>query len=441
MKRLYSLFIAALVLFAIPVPADQEQNGIEGYTCSKVYLLRLKGSINPGSSELLKRALKEAQADSNTMLLIILDTPGGLVSSLRDMVQAVMSSKIPVVVYVAPAGAQAASAGALLTLAAHVAAMAPGTNIGAAHPVGIGPGSGKEDKTMAQKAENDLAAMARSIATERGRNPKWAEDAVRSSVSASATEALAMKVIDLITRDQDELLGMLNGRVIRLDHKKVRLDLEGFQIIQVTETLRERVLRTIADPNIAYILMMIGLAGLYFEFSHPGAIFPGTIGALCLLLGLYAMQALPVSVTGLLLLALGIVLFVLEIVITSHGILGASGLVALFLGSLMLFDTSTGAHLASSVLYPTIITIGLFLSVITYLATRATLSRPKAGREALIGEKGIVRKTVGPKGGQIFVDGELWTAYSKSIIPEGTQVVVTEIDGLKLKVRPLDKTS
>ena len=401
---------------------------------SRVYFVKLRGSINPGAAELLKRALLEAERGKVTCLVIELDTPGGLVATLRDMVQGIMASPVPIVVYVMPSGAQAASAGAILTIAAHVAAMAPGTNIGAAHPVNLGSG-GEKDETMKQKAENDLAAMARSIATERGRNAEWAERAVRESVSASAGEAMELKVIDILAKDLGDLLQQLDGMTVNLPDGPAKLVVKAPQIIEIKESLREKILRTIADPNIAYILMMIGLTGLYFEFAHPGTIFPGAIGAICLLLSLFALQALPVSAAGLLLLLLAVILFVMELVITSHGILGAAGLAALFLGSTMLFDTpKTGVSIDTGVLWTTLLGVGSFLAAITYLATKATLSRPKSGAEGLMGETGLVRKAVEKKGGKVFLHGELWTAVSDETIPEGAEVKVTGIDGLKLRV-------
>lgn len=431
------LLLVSTLFLSVLAPSlwGDDQNKPQNTTDhSRIYLVKLKGSINPGAAEILKRALREADRGLATCLVIELDTPGGLVSTLRDMVQEVMASSIPTVVYVTPSGAQAASAGAILTIAAHVAAMAPGTNIGAAHPVNLGSG-GEKDDTMKQKAENDLAAMARSVASERGRNAEWAEKAVRESVSASAREALELKVIDILAKDLSDLIQQLHGMTVSLPDGPVKLVISNPEIIQIKESLREKILRTIADPNIAYILMMIGMTGLYFEFAHPGTIFPGTIGAICLLLGLFALQALPVSTAGLLLLLLAIVLFVMELVIASHGILGAAGLVALFLGSIMLFDTSkTGVSIDTDVLWTTLLGVGSFLAAITYLATRATLSRPKSGAEGLIGEKGLVRKTVGKRGGQVFLHGELWTAVSEETIPEGTEVKVIDMEGLKLRV-------
>ncbi len=401
---------------------------------SLIYLVELRGSINPGAAELLKRALKEADMGQAECLVIELDTPGGLVSTLRNMVQEVMASTIPTVVYVSPSGAQAASAGAILTIAAHVAAMAPGTNIGAAHPVNMGSGGGK-DEIMKQKAENDLAAMARSMAAERGRNAEWAENAVRESVSASAREALELKVIDILAKDLNELIQQLDGITVSLPDGPAELVISNPEIIQIEESLREKILRTIADPNIAYILMMVGMTGLYFEFAHPGTIFPGTIGAICLLLGLFALQALPVNTAGLLLLLLAAVLFVMELIVASQGILGAAGLAALLLGSIMLFDTSkTGVSIDTDVLWTTMLGVGSLLAAIIYLVTRATLSRPQSGAEGLIGEKGIVRKTVGMSSGKVFLHGELWTAVSEETIPVDTEVRVIGIDGLKLRV-------
>ncbi len=432
-------FTGAVLLFSVILISYVSGPGLcgqkrgESISPSKIYLVRLKESINPGAAELIKRSIREAARGNGTCLVIELDTPGGLASTLRDMVQEVMASPVPIAVYVAPSGAQAASAGAILTISANIAAMAPGTNIGAAHPVSLLPGTEK-DKTMKQKIENDFAAMARSVASERGRNVKWAEKAVRESVSASAREALKLGVIDFVARDLNDLLRQMNGMTVKLHRGPVRLTIRSPKIIEIKEDLREKILSTIADPNIAYILMMIGLTGLYFELAHPGVIFPGTIGAISLLLGLFALQALPVSTTGLLLLLLAVVLLVMELFITSHGVLGAMGLLALLLGSLMLFDTSTGVSIDPGVLWPTVLGIGSFLATITYLATRATLSRPKSGAEALLGKRGIVRKAVGQRGGQVFLHGELWTAVSRETIPEGSEVEVTGVDGLKLRV-------
>ncbi len=403
-----------------------------------VYLVDIKGSINPGTYQLFTRALESAQANGSC-LIIELDTPGGLVSTLRQMVQGVMASSVPVVVYVAPSGARAASAGAILTMSANIAAMAPGTNIGAAHPVGISQNK-SEDNVMKEKVENDLAAMARSIAFRRGRNVKWAEAAVRKSVSVTADEALRLRVIDLVAENMDDLLSRINNRRVKLAGKEVVLKTKGARLAWVKENLRERILTAIGDPNIAYILMMIGVAGLYFELANPGTMFPGIIGGISLLLGLYAMQALPVNTVGLVLFFLGIALFVAELFITSHGLLGIGGAISLILGSVMLFNTpATGVKVAAGVLWPTLVTVVLFLGGTVFLAVRATLSRPRAGTEALIGETGIARRQITPQDGLVFVHGELWRARSDSPVLPGTKVRVVSVKGLVLKVKPISK--
>lgn len=431
------LGFTVILFFAVAVTLTAVTPGKTTETAAKrptVCLVRLTGTVNPGMAELLRRALAQAQQEGALCLIAELDTPGGLVTTLRDMVQDIMASPVPVVVYVAPSGARAASAGALLTIAANVAAMAPGTNIGAAHPVDIGQRGG-EDETMAKKAENDIAAMARAVATERGRNAAWAEKAVRESVSASATEALELNIIDILARDLDSLLLQLEGLEVIVQGRKTKLAVEDPVVLEIKESLREKVLQTIADPNIAYILMMIGVTGLYFELAHPGTILPGTAGAICLLLGLFALQTLPVSATGLLLLLLAVILFVLELLISSNGILGLSGLVALLLGSLMLFNSSkTGISIASGVLWTTFISVGSFLGAVVYLATRATLSKPLSGMEGLLGERGSVIEAVGPNGGRVFLHGELWTAISEETIPAGVEVRVVGFKGMKLKV-------
>jgi len=396
--------------------------------------IRLSGSINPGMLQYFRRAVKKAESQEAELLLVILNTPGGLVRTLRDMVQAVMTSRVPVAVYVAPAGAQAASAGALFTMSAHVAAMAPGTNIGAAHPVV--PGSdAKDHSTMNQKMENDVAALARSIATERDRNVKWAEEAVRKSVSATAKEALALKIIDLTAKTEEELLSSVDGMEVRTTRGLMKLHTARYSITEIAPVLREKIMMTVADPNIAYILMMIGAAGLYFELAHPGVILPGAAGAISLILGLFAMQVLPVNTTGLLLLLLALVLFLMELFITSHGVLGAAGLISLILGSLMLYDTpGSGVSLSASVMWPTVAVAGTFFMTIAFLAARAQFRRPQAGREALIGETGQVREETGPSGGMVYVHGELWRAVSDTPLETGTEIEVTGMSGMKLRV-------
>jgi len=404
-----------------------------------VFKVRIDGAINPGTCQLLERALRAAEHGGASLLIVELDTPGGLVTSLRKMVKLVMGSPVPVCVYVSPSGAQAASAGALLTLSAHIAAMAPGTNIGAAHPVDP---SGKMDKDsiMGQKVENDLAAMAKAIAEERGRNAKWAEEAVRRSVSATSSEALEAGVIDIVAEGLQELLEQIRGRQVRTSAGLVRIMPDEGPVQVVKENLRDKILKAIADPNIAYILMMIGVVGLYFELAHPGAIFPGTAGAICLVLGLYAMHTLPVNAVGIVLIVLSVIFFIMELFIVSHGLLGLAGVVCLVLGSIMLFDQEvTGMDISSSILWPTVITVSISMATILFIATKAMLKRPRTGREGLIGLEGVVREKVDGDKGLVFLHGELWSAESSRPIPRGRKVKVVGINGLRLVVEPVDE--
>lgn len=428
------LFISCFIISLTPGMGCGATAAAPASSPSRILKIELEGSMNPGMFQFFSRALKSAETEHAEMLLVILNTPGGLVRTLRDMIQAVMASSVPVVVYVAPAGAQAASAGALFTMSAHLAAMAPGTNIGAAHPV-IPGGDNKKGSTINEKMENDVAALARSIAGERGRNVKWAEEAVRKSVSATAEEALKLHIIDLAPRSIEELLSSINGMEVVTAAGADILHTEVYAISGIKPRLREKIMSIIADPDIAYILMMIGAVGLYFELAHPGVILPGTVGSISLILGLFAMRVLPVNATGMLLIMLAMVLFFLELFIVSHGILGAAGLVSLVMGSLMLYDIpGSGVALSASVMWPTVITAGVFFMTIAYLAARAQLRRPSAGREAMIGARGVVKRRTDPVGGTVFVHGELWNAVSDSIIEEGEEVEVTGIQGMKLRV-------
>jgi membrane-bound serine protease (ClpP class) len=345
-----------------------------------------------------------------------------------------LASKVPVVVFVYPGGARAASAGVMITMAADIAAMAPGTNIGAAHPVGAG---GKEiDETMSEKVINDMVAQAKSVAEKRNRNAKWVEDAIRESVSVTETEALKENVIDLIATDTDDLIKQLNGREIK---DRGILKLANVKKVVIKETLRTKILKTISNPNIAYILMMIGLAGLYFEFSHPGSIFPGVIGAIALILAFFAMQALPVNYAGILLIVLAIIFFIMEMKITSYGLLSVAGVVSLLLGSLMLFKGSAPEmKLSLQVVLPTIIVISGFFVAVAGLVFRAQISKPVTGSTGLVGEVGVVKKALTPEG-KVFVHGELWNAKAKDPIDKGAKVRIVQVVNLILEVEPADQ--
>ncbi len=396
---------------------------------SEIYILEISGSINPGVAEFVKKGIKKASAGGVSCIIIELDTPGGLSESMRDIVMAIFASKVPVVVYVSPSGARAASAGVMITMAADIAAMAPGTNIGAAHPVGAG---GKEiGGAMSEKVTNDMVAHAKSIAEKRGRNADWVEKAVRNSVSVTETEALKSNVVDIVAKDLDDLIKQINGRTVK-DKGVLRLD--GVKRTLLKEDLRTKILKTISDPNIAYILMMIGLAGLYFELSHPGAVLPGVVGGISIVLAFYAFQTIPINAAGFLLIILALVFFIMEMKIASYGLLSIAGITALLLGSLMLFEnTDSDLKLSWKVLMPTLVFVSGFFVIVSGLVFKSHLSKPKTGASGLIGEIGVVKEPLIPEG-KVLVRGELWKAISKDPIQKDVKVRVVKVINLVLEV-------
>ena len=426
MKRLKHLVWALLVLLLAA--------GAAGSAAPRaVFVLPAVGSINPGLAEFIVEGIHQAERENAAALVIELDTPGGLETSMRQIVQAISNAKVPVVVYVYPRGARAASAGVFITMAANVAAMAPGTNIGAAHPVSVG--MGKIDKTMEKKLLNDMVAHGRSLANERGRNADWMEKAIRQSVSIPATEAVKLKVVDLMADNREDLLAKINGRKVEVGGKQLVLTTVGVPVKEIPEGLRTRVLKYIADPNIAFILMMIGLAGLYFEFAHPGVVLPGVIGAICLLLAFFAFQTLPIYFIGILLILLAFIFFILEFKIISYGLLSVAGLVSLFLGGMMLFRGGEGGlDISWSVLIPTVAIVSLFFIVVAGIVFRSHLLRSTTGAAGMVGERGVVYTPLNPEG-QVFVHGEYWQAISDETIAKGEAVVVLEVLDLKLRVR------
>jgi membrane-bound serine protease (ClpP class) len=415
------LFIGLSMPVAVLGQAPPESN--------EAMIIELEGPVNPGTALYVIRGLEKAKKTGAALSIIRLDTPGGLGSSMRSIVKAILNSPVPVVVYVGPKGAGAASAGVMITVAGHVAAMAPGTNIGAAHPVAAG---GKDiEKTMSEKVVNDMASYARGIAEGKGRNGEWVEKAIRESVSITSDEALQKNVIDLVAEDIDELLKSLEGRQVRMPGGVITLKTKDLKKSYFRPGFRDRILKTISDPNIAYILMMIGLAGLYFELSHPGAIFPGVIGAISLILAFFAFQTLPVNYAGLLLIVLAIILFIAEVKVTSYGILSIGGLISLTIGSIMLFED---VSVSLKLMMPTIVLVGGFFVVVAGLAFRAYRTKPKGGSEGLLGEVGLVKERIDPEG-LVFVHGEYWRAESLEKLEPGEKIQVVGVEGLILKVK------
>ncbi len=397
-------------------------------------MLPYSGVINPVASEYVDKGLEKARALGAQALVLQLDTPGGLDKSMRLIIKSMLASPIPVVVYVAPSGSRAASAGVFITIAAHVAAMAPGTNIGAAHPVALG--GGKMDKTMIEKVENDAAAYIRSLAERWGRNADWAEEAVRKSVSIQASEAVEKGVVDLLAPSLEELLAKIDGRALQAGGRTVTLATAGAPVVTVSMTLKQRILSFLSHPNVAYLLMLLGFYGIFFELSSPGAVFPGIIGGIAIILAAYALQLLPVNWAGLALMALALVLFLLEIKVPSHGALTIGGVVALTLGSLMLFDSPDPLlRVSLKVIIPAVVVTSGFFIFLVGKTAQAHRARVTTGREGLVGAEGVVREWADGHG-TILLRGELWKAESQSALVSGQEVTVTETDGLTLTVTP-----
>ncbi len=401
-------------------------------SAADIIVITVEGVVNPVMSEFISKSIEKAEKENSDALVIELDTPGGLDTSMRSIVKKIISSEVPIVVYVSPSGARAASAGVFITLAAHVSAMAPGTNIGAAHPVGMG---GKMDKTMAEKAVNDAAAYIKSLAEKRNRNAGWAEQAVRESVSVTEKEALQLNVIDLVAPDLSTLLESIDSKEIETAIGKKTLHTKDVPVLRKETNLRHKILELISDPNIAYLLMLLGFYGIFFELTNPGAIFPGVLGALSLILALYSFQTLPVNYAGLLLIVLAVVLFILEIKVTSFGMLTVGGLISMIIGSIMLFDSPLPFFRVSlKVILPAVTLTTLFFSLSVFLAVKAYRRKPVTGVEGLVGLEGEARTNIHHKG-QVFVHGEIWKAWSDEPVAAGEKVIVEKVEDLRLKVR------
>ncbi len=427
MRRTLLLFAALLALgFAAPAhPAE-------------VVVVHIHDTIQPASQRYLERGLDEAARRDASLAIVELDTPGGLMSSMREMVTAITTSPVPVAVYVTPAGAQAASAGFFLLMAADIAAMAPGTNTGAAHPVG---GQGKNlPEDVRLKATNDAAAMIRSLTKPRDRNVELAEKAITESLSFSADEAHEKNLVEVVEPDLPALIKALDGREVhRFSGEAATLELKDAIVTEVPPSRAEELLSVLANPNIAYILMAIGMLGIYMELAHPGAVLPGVVGAIALLLALFSMSVLPVNLVGVALMLVALVLFILEVKVTSYGLLTVGGLIAFVLGSLMLFDAPIpDMRVSLSVILPTAVVLA---GVVIFLLTRVVRvhrTRPATGREGMVGEVGEVRVALAPEG-TVRVHGEWWVARSSgSELPVGTRVRVTRVDSFTLEVEPID---
>jgi len=429
-KRKVTIAMIMVILFFIGIPSYGENEKV-------VEVLKLEGPISPVSADRLDKALRRAIEKKAQCLIIQLDTPGGLDQSMRQMVKAMMNSKIPIVVYVSLKGARAASAGVFITLASHIAVMAPGTNIGAAHPVALGV-TGALSKEMEEKVVNDAAAYIKSIAEKRGRNSVWAEKAVRESVSVTAKDALKLGIIDFIAEDMEELLEQLNGREVEINKTYFVLKTRG-AVLDFTElTFREKFLQTLADPNIAYILLMVGIWGIILEFFHPGMFLPGIAGAICLILSFFALQLLPFSLAGILLIILALILFILEVKVPSYGALTIGGIIALTLGSFMLISPSA-IYISISLRYViSMVSVTSFIFIfIVFYAIKAQFRKPVTGLRGMIGSRGIARSDLTPEG-KIQIHGELWNAIlnsDKEVIKKGDKVEVVKVEGMKLVVK------
>ncbi len=416
-----SIFIVSLFLMPCIVDANE------------VYAIRIQGTINPPMASFVNESIANAEKNGSEALLILLDTPGGLDTSMRDIIKGIMESNIPVIVYVYPSGARAASAGSVILLASHIAAMAPGTNAGAAHPVSVG--QEKADKVMMEKVTKDAEAYVRSIAKQRGRNEEWAAKSVKESASITATDSVEKNVADLVAASIDELLEKIDGKKVETKKGKIVLKTKGKKAAEIAMPFKYKFLSYISDPNVAYILMMIGIYGILFEIYSPGTIFPGVIGGISLILALYSFQTLPISYAGLFLILLGVIFFILELKIVSHGALGIAGIISLVIGSIMLIDLPSSIL---SISYTTIIIVAVltgifFFGVLSY-AIKAQLSRITTGREGLIGEEGIAQTDVFHNG-KVFIHGEIWNGKSDEQIPKGEKVIVTAVDGLIITVK------
>ena len=429
MKRYNALFIifSLVFSFAIGTLGDSQEK-------APVLMIEVDGIINPATSKFITDAIDQANQQNAQCLIIELDTPGGLMESMRMIVKKILTSSVPVIVYVGPRGARAASAGVFITMAAHIAVMAPSTHIGAAHPVSLG--EGKENKTMSEKIVNDTVSYIKTIAKTRGRNADWGEKAVVKSVSITEEEAVKLNVVDFISPDIQDLLARIDGKVIKIDAGITRtLATKGVQPRSVQMSWRYRLLDIISNPTIAYIFLMLGIYGVFFELSNPGAILPGVVGGIFLILAFYSLQMLPINFAGLALILFAVILFIAEIKVVSHGMLAVGGVISLLLGSLMLIESPADyLQISLSVIIPAVLVSAAFFIFAVTMAIKARIRKPTTGREGLVGETGVAATSLALEG-KVSVHGEFWNALSDQPIEKGEKVKVTEVDNLKLKVK------
>ncbi len=398
--------------------------------------LKIEGVVSPIMAEFIVDGIDEAEAARASLVVVSLDTPGGLDPSMRKIIKKILASKVPVAVYVWPPGGRAASAGTFITLAAHVAAMAPNTSIGAAHPVTLGMGGEGADEAMTEKITNDAASYIKSLARRRGRNEKWAELAVRKSASLSAEDAVSENVVDFVAENLDDLLKKVDGRKVKIASGTVVIRTKGARVEEFSPDFRQRFLAVLTDPNVAYILLIIGFYGLIFELSNPGSILPGVAGGICIILAFYALSTLPVNYAGVALIIFAIILFLAEIKITSHGLLAVGGTISMLLGSVLLINTSADyLRISWAVIIPAVVTTVLFFLFAVGMGLRAQRRKPTTGEKGMVGERGRATTAVGPAGGQVFVRGEYWRATSVEAIPAGAAVEVVRANGLLVEVR------
>lgn len=434
--RLIILHIAILLMLAAETGISARPD--DSASVRKVVAITVDGSINPSSAEYIHSGIEHAHEMNAECLVIKLNTPGGLLESTRMIVSDILDSDVPVVVFVYPGGSRAASAGVFITLSANVAAMAPGTNIGAAHPVSL---QGGQDSVMSEKVTNDAAAFIRSISDKRDRNVRWAEDAVRKSVSITGKEALKEGIIDLIAVSVQDLLEKINGMEITVSSGKKVLHTENAEVINIGMDFKQKILDLLSDPNIAYILLMIGIYGILFELYNPGSIFPGVIGGISLIVAFYSLHSLPVNYAGLALIIFSVILFILEIKVVSHGLLTIGGIISLVMGSIMLINTKSTLEVMriswQVILLIVLLTAGFFIFAIGF-GIRAQSRKPATGLEGIVGETGVAIGDLDPEG-QVGIHGEVWNAEClDGPVVKGTKVKVIRVSNLKLLVSKIN---